>query len=302
MNASEVIAQAQHELEVVRKEIVEAAGPSWQQRCLESLQDTRVMNLRLGDEVPCEIAFHAFEADGAERGGRNLSFDDSATVAQAATLAALSSNQAEPGHEMVKFILSNLPGPPTDSLFETLGVYFKSTGSLDTRIEIYWARIAARFVDESSHRRNEAKVVMLHEIAHFVTHRGRNNNKSWECFPSQTDVVEVVAQAAAALTIERLNEREVLEAFECLLKGQPPAYTEHELIIKTLRTEFKDPNYLPEYADFRHLFLQHLQQDGTRRYTTIAAINRLIKSLVVKKIQAPELKRAQGIAGINIDI
>jgi hypothetical protein len=132
----------------LRNEIVKSVDVKWQKKCLTKLQ--KVTGLKIDfSKSNCEIGFRAIAEHQSDFSIMN---------------SDISINE----------FLNNLPKSKYDDKFDILGLYHTSHGSIGSRAEIFWARIAQHYFNDTGIQfcKNIAKVVMLHEIAHYVTYEG----------------------------------------------------------------------------------------------------------------------------------
>jgi hypothetical protein len=255
MKTNEIIQIAHGTLVRRRADIVAAVGAAWQAECVRELQIAT--GLKLDDtQTSCEVSFRAIY------GGPNDLGPTRAIWAEAQRLAS----NSEAADLLVDHWLTHLPSDPRgDDLFNALGMYFAEDRVVQGRAELYWARIAGfsvRSKPMSTPVTAEAvaKVVMLHELAHYVTHQGCYKGRHWERFPSGQDVVEIVAQVATEDVIRRLNDGRLLAAFECLLENAPAKYSAHRKIVEKLRSEFAEGTNRPELVNFWDFFRSELRE------------------------------------------
>ena len=138
-------------LESLRNEIVKSVDLKWQKECLTKLQ--KVTGLKIDfSKSNCEIGFRAIAEHQSDFSIRN---------------SDISINE----------FLKELPKSKSEDkfdIFDNLGLYHTSHGSIGSYAEIFWARIAQHYFNYKGIQFCEkvAKVVMLHEIAHYVSHEG----------------------------------------------------------------------------------------------------------------------------------
>jgi hypothetical protein len=181
---------------------------------------------------------------------------------------------------LVDHWLTQLPLDPREDadIFDALGMYFVEYGVVRARAELYWARVEAFSARSKPMTTNVAaeavaKVVMLHELAHYVTHQGaEENGRHWESFPSGSDIVEIVAQVATEDVI-RTKYSTLLPAFEALLEGAPLKYRDHRRIVKKLREEFSSSKINSAYAEFWYFFRNIIKSPKAPEITSIASLD-----------------------------
>lgn len=281
MKTYEIIQIAQDTLMRRRAGIVAATGADWQADCIRELQITT--GLKLDDtQTSCEVSFRAIYSGPDDLGPTR------AIWAEAQRLAWANADISKAADLLVDHWLTQLPlDHRCEDLFETLGLYFAEYGVVRARAELYWARVEAFSARSKPMTTNVtaeavAKVVMLHELAHYVTHQGaEENGRHWESFPSGSDIVEIVAQVATEDVI-RTKYSTLLPAFEALLEGAPLKYRDHRRIVKKLREEFSSSKMNSAYAEFWVFFSKMIKSNRPREITSIAsldvAINWLKKS------------------------
>ena len=133
---------------------------------------------------------------------------------------------------------------------DILGAYFYTTSTLSDdhmirgiRIELYWSVIAliAQWLGVTVE--NLATVVLAHEIGHAYTHIGSDiDGLRWESrdfAKTEHPLKEGLAQYYTYRVCMRLREQTpgVYEAYENLLKKQPPSYQTHLPWIECLNPE-----------------------------------------------------------------
>jgi len=302
----------------LRNEIVKSVDIKWQKKCLTKLQ--KVTGLKIDfSKSNCEIGFRAIAEHQSDFSIRN---------------SDISINE----------FLNNLPKSKYDDKFDILGLYHTSHGSIGSRAEIFWARIAQHYFNNKGIQfcENIAKVVMLHEIAHYVTDEGFGISKykieeikaiieiinkgceatgwnlfaleefdslesgikkysvNWPNFPSGTDVVEIVAQAATEQVIKK-HYPDLLEAFNHLLGPKPDIdnykYAAHKRVLEILKKENL------RFWDFFH---DEIKSECERKKLNCESIinkaaNYKKKLETIKKINKVNKKGSEE-AGIKIDI
>lgn len=285
MKTNEIIQIAHDTLMRRRAGIVAAAGADWQADCIRELQITT--GLKLDDtQTSCEVSFRVMESGPNDLGPTR------AIWAEAKRLAAANDDISKAADLLVDHWLTHLPLVPREDadIFDALGMYFAEDGVVRARAELYWARIAA-FSARSKPMTTQvtaeavAKVVMLHELAHYVTHQGCYEGRHWECFPSGQDVVEIVAQVATEDVIRRLNDGRLLAAFECLLQNAPAKYSAHRKIVEKLKSEFADSKLYPHFEDFWPFFRAKIQPP-TSSLNTTASLHEAIE--LIKNLASSE--------------
>jgi len=132
----------------LRKEIVKSVDLKWQKECLTKLQEVTGLKID-SSKSNCEIGFRAIAEHQSDFSIRN---------------SDISINE----------FLKDLPKSKSEDKFDILGLYHTSHGSIGSYAEIFWARIAQHYFNYKGIQFCEkvAKVVMLHEIAHYVSHEG----------------------------------------------------------------------------------------------------------------------------------
>jgi hypothetical protein len=113
---------------------------------------------------------------------------------------------------------------PECSRFNVLGCYFSENKSAP-RAEIYWIKIAQylrRNPRPHASLADVSKVIMLHELAHYVTHHGRADDKDWCSFERETtEAVEFAAQVGCEQVIKAGRFKAMEDAFNELCDGPP---------------------------------------------------------------------------------
>ncbi|MEN9631759.1 MAG: hypothetical protein RL077_163 [Verrucomicrobiota bacterium] len=272
MKTHKIIQTARGTLMRRRADIVAAAGEDWQAECIRELQKTT--GLTLDDtQTSCEVSFRVMKSGPNDLGPtRPIWFE-------AHRLASANTDISKAADLLVDHWLTHLVRRGEEDIFDSLGVYFAEDGVVQARAELYWARIAAfsaltKRMTTQMTEEAVAKVVMLHELAHYVTHQGCYKKRHWERFPSGQDVVEIVAQVATEDVIRRLNDDRLLAAFECLLKNAPAKYSAHRQIAEKLRSEFADSKVYPQSKSFWPFFHVKIQPSSL---TTTASLHLHIK-------------------------
>ena len=199
--------------------------------------------------------------------------------------------------ELAVYYFKNLPILPSErdnGIFDVLGTYHRECGVVGALVELYWAKIAAHSAQEKFDIEQLAKVVMLHELAHYVTHQGCNpDGVYWKNFPSGEEVAEVVAQMATEDVILSLGDKPLKETFDKLLEGQSRAYTGHREVRECLG---KIPGKIRTrlLKDFWTLFRDVIQKQGE----TLQSVDSVLTTIKAKEI----LETGTVITGIEMDI
>jgi hypothetical protein len=82
-----------------------------------------------------------------------------------------------------------------------------------------------------------AKVVLIHEIAHSVTHLGYLSEKQWENFgKADTKTKEHFAQLATWLYIDLISSQPLLRTFKRMSDNSPPKYQTWKDVVDKHRT------------------------------------------------------------------
>jgi head-tail adaptor len=295
MTPEEIVELARRRLKRMRTNVVRAAGKKWQLECLERLQ--AVTGLKLSPPTTnCEVGFLAI----AER-RPDFSFPTRELWKKAESLAATEEDLDAASKKLVDFFLDDLPACRREEeaetgsgVLDTLGSYCSEKGVIGGRAELYWARIinACRKPGKLSIG-PLARVVMLHELAHYVTHQGYDSRdqRHWVYFPGRPQVVEVVAQAATQQVIEDTKDAPLRAAFDTLLTKQTEEYTAYSKIREMLEKEFKSSKDEGSraLADFWIFFWARIR--NAQECKTLNAIYAMI-----------HLKRASDDVGTNLDI
>jgi hypothetical protein len=215
-------------------EIKEATGPTWRKTCLEKLQEVTGLTLSThssGYEVgyPCYCG-HPAEFSLPSRNWAETAANPASVMEWCEKLPAC-------GHEE----------PEQGRVIDPLGAYYCADRVMGARVELYWGRILAAHLDSKERKEkgngNEwplkalAKVVMLHELAHYVTHEGSCdgrvcdgcglrkggekcalagkgiidgcNGRHWADFPKASKfTVEVLAQMATEDALDKMGSAE----------------------------------------------------------------------------------------------
>lgn len=285
METCDIIELARNQLCGFRDEIANAANADWQKTCLENLQD--VTGLKINQKYPgYEARFLAVAEYRSD-----FSFPSRPIIIEAERLSAVADRRKGysvdlAATELVKCYFKKLPPEKKDiGLIDILGMYYReeqtktikapyfTATAIGASIELYWARIAKLSELKPPHAKLRtvgkgpvAKVVMLHELAHYVTHQGcsdDNGKNYWEKFPfDPAAVAEVVAQAATDEVICRhhQNDPALREAFDALIEGleEENEYRAHQDICKKLKQLYDEGK--SNYSDFWHFFRDKIRQ------------------------------------------
>jgi hypothetical protein len=261
-------------LQAHRSSISEAVDANWQAECIKALED--VTGLKVGPMTQFEFSLRAVD------GGPDFSFPTRELWQEAEKLSSPLNVGIRPEEALVDYYMRHLPWrtlvgnlelPPQIDL-DCLGKYFSESGVVGSRIELYWAglcslSLTSKLIQPEAY----AKVVMLHELAHFITHQGaEENGRHWESFPSGSDIVEIVAQVATEDVI-RTKYSTLLPAFEALLEGAPLKYRDHRRIVKKLREEFSSSKINSAYAEFWYFFRNIIKSPKAPEITSIASLD-----------------------------
>ena len=287
MKSPDITDGARNHLESLRHRVEQAAGADWQRLCLEQLED--VTGLKLVDFVCCENAFRSVIF------GPKFSFPTRKISELSRGLAR--NDSVESVQHLVDYYFKWLPnekGEDEKGVLDVLGTYWMESDVVGAHVELYWAKIAA-----FSHRRNfeieqVAKVVMLHELAHFVTHQGCGSDREyWNLFPSGKEVVELVAQMATEDVLIKFNHAALLKVFDELLKDQSRAYTGHREVRECFG---KIPGEIRTrlLKEFWTLFRDVIQKQGE----TLQSVDSVLTKIKNKEI----LETATVNTGIVMDI
>jgi hypothetical protein len=293
MTPEEIVELARRRLKRMRTNVVRAAGKKWQLECLERLQT--VTGLKRSPHTNCEVCFLAI----AER-RPDFSFPTRELWKKAESLAETEEDVDAASKKLVDFYLDNLPACRREEeaetgsgVLDTLGSYCSEKGVSGGRAELYWARIASACRKPGKLSIGPvARVVMLHELAPYVTHQGHDSRdqRHWVHFSGRPEVAEVVAQAATQQVIEDTKDAPLRAAFDILLTKQTDEYTAHPNIRETLENRFRDSKEpFCQLVDFWIFFQARIRNAQDCR--TLNAIYALI-----------ELVKASECAGFETDI
>ena len=225
------IDDARSMLEQKRDQVVRATAFDWRVRCINELQ--KVTGLTLDSLAGYEVGYLCAV------GCPDFSFPTRELSNEAREVVVKDSQDSI--QRLLMFFLDRLPQERTEKgIFDTLGSYQSERGVIGARIEIYWAKLAD-YCRKSTNQQIEAvsKVVMLHELAHYVTHQGcSQDGVHWRSFDlysnCPSEVLEVTAQMATEDALKSMGEAELLRTFEQLLEKQTRAYTGHRGIADRL--------------------------------------------------------------------
>jgi hypothetical protein len=239
MNPLELVSMAMRQMEELRKAVESAAGGVWQKNCRHEL--AKVSGLDLAFAPKCAVNIYATCKIKALPPSI-----PPAVLEMAKTIAAAGGDPTEQTEKLVDYWLQQfpetcLPTPEPDcSLFNVLGLYIPKNKSAP-RAEIYWIKIAQYL------RRNPrpvasladvSKVIMLHELAHYVTHHGRADGKDWCSFEGETtEAVEFAAQVGCEQVIKAGRFKAMEDAFNELCDGPPKQlhpYRVHRSVVPEL--------------------------------------------------------------------
>ena len=107
---------------------------------------------------------------------------------------------------------------------DTLGCYSPHTNN---QITLYWNSIESFGKLVGIAPKLIARIVLLHEIAHSVTHLGMNNGKirrKWDFVKASSADIEEAAQALVYLFLVARRYEPELGVFEIMSKHSPPEY------------------------------------------------------------------------------
>ena len=258
MNPIKLVSMALQQMEDLRKAVENAADGKWQENCRHEL--AKVSGLDLASAPKCAVNIYATCKIKALPPSI-----PSAVLEMAKTIAAAGGDPTEQTEKLVDYWLQQfpetcLPTPEPDcSLFNVLGLYIPKNKSAP-RAEIYWIKIAQYL------RRNPrpvasladvSKVIMLHELAHYVTHHGRADGKDWGSFEQETtEAVEFAAQVGCEQVIKAGGFEAMEVAFNELCDGpprQPPPYRVHREVVPELDRLEKLWAVQAKVADALHL-------------------------------------------------
>ncbi len=176
----EIIEEASEELKNRRHAIERAADEPWCEGALGWLGE--VTGLFLPSMTSCERTFPAF------RGGPEFPFTTREIYNHLEELR--SQRELLSPHNIVTTILKNLPvekAVEPAGIFDVLGQYIREQDVIGARVEVYWAKIEAYCTLENTKKLKPVvpkidginlqpalvgRVVMLHELAHYVTLQG----------------------------------------------------------------------------------------------------------------------------------
>lgn len=267
MKTEDIIHESKAILDSRRNSLLSAVGEAWQAGCISELQ--KVTGLGIEPMTQCDCLFPAVD------GGPDFAFPTRELWQEAEKIAIAASHRLSKPTELVNYFLRNLPRTNYDDFdLDLLGRYFPEAGVIGGRVELYWARILALTLTPNKIEAEAyAKVIMLHELAHYVTHQGAKDNRHWDHFPSGSDIVEIVAQVATEEVIRRSTDPTLLPAFEALLEKAPLKYRDHQRIVKKLRDEFTSSKVNPAYAEFWYFFSKIIKSPKSAEITSIASLD-----------------------------
>jgi hypothetical protein len=267
MKTEDIIHESKAILHSRRNSLLSAVGDAWQAGCISELQ--KVTGLGIEPMTQCDCLFPAVD------GGPYFAFPTRELWQEAEKIAIAASHRLSKPTELVNYFLRNLPRTNYDDFdLDLLGRYFPEAGVIGGRVELYWARILALTLTPNKIEAEAyAKVIMLHELAHYVTHQGAKDNRHWDHFPSGSDIVEIVAQVATEEVIRRSTDPTLLPAFESLLEKAPLKYRDHRRIVKKLRDEFTSSKGNPAYAEFWYFFSNIIKHSKAPKITSIASVD-----------------------------
>ena len=284
MTTADLLERAHWKLAAIRDQITDVrakpwhASGTWHLRCLELLQEITGLEVDF-DRTGCEVAYKAIEEDRTDFAwvSRDLRNEADRLVQRVAYW-----EEEEASDQLVQFYLDNLPPPQTEDIFHILGMYFPEHRVISGRAEVYWARIAA-FCRKSPNLAPflVSKVVMIHELAHYVTHQGVDGGAErgvhWKDFSTRgEDIVEIVAQVATEEVIEALYERELTQTFEEMLKTQSARYTEHRKIRQAVWNAYWAEKGSNQPDLFWYFFETEIKNNIIPQQDTIAGIYQVV--------------------------
>lgn len=249
MTPEELFKRTETKLRETRDMVVRAVPEDW---CNERVDDLlKETGLKRTPRAGYEIRIRSVED------GPDCWFVTRSTWEKAVEFSRDDSDQNRALERLEQFILENLPvrGACEDiGILDRLGCYKPEGAVIGASIELYWARIAAYCLKESAWRPDApppdagalARVVMTHELAHYVTHQGYTHSNEgcyWTSFEkAESFIQEVVAQAATSF-VARLDGVDLGTVFDRLLENQPTKYTAHREISKIVQKLGETPGF-----------------------------------------------------------
>jgi hypothetical protein len=274
----QILERAIGKLVSLREQVIKQCRKPWvlpghgPGRWIEELQENTGLGLDF-DETYCEIIYKAVAESNTDH-----PLPTRMIALKAKMLDRPYANIENSADELVKYYLDNLPPPQTEDILDILGQYIPENGIFGVRIEIYWARIAAYCIQNPTLTPSAVSaVVLIHELAHYVTHMGDDGEGHWADFSNRDhDVVEIVAQVATEEILENMANNELMEAFDELLKAQPRRYIEHRKIRKEIWNAYRAEKGDCSPDHFWHYFNQVIKKNSDPAKDTIRGIHQSI--------------------------
>ena len=235
MNSLELVSQAMKRMKYLQETVEGAADVNWQEECLSDL--AKVSGLDLVSAPKCAVSICATCTIEQLPCGAPAAVHEMAIKIAAA--GGDTTNQTE---KLVDYWLQQFPPERSsfEAWFDVLGRYFPQNKEAP-RAEIYWIKIAQYLRGNSrpsSSLADVSKVIMLHELAHYVTHHGKADGKDWCRFQRETtEAVEFAAQVGCEQVITARRFEGLKDAFNELCDGPPPQsdpYRVHREIVPEL--------------------------------------------------------------------